>query len=84
MACTVAVETAIGNHYTTQIRELLARGHKMDEGPLLEVLVRHRNEELEHLETGLEEGAERAPLYAALTGAVRAGCSLAIEAAKRF
>lgn len=84
MACTVAVETAIGNHYTSQIRELLARGHRQDEAPLLEVLARHRDEELAHLETGLEEGAERAPLYGVLTGAIRAGCAIAIEAAKRF
>ena len=83
MACTVAVETAIGNHYNAQIRELLHRGYG-DEKELLAVLQRHRDEELAHLETSLDEGAERAPFYTALTGFVRAGCTFAIEVARRF
>ena len=83
MACTVAVETVIGNHYNAQIRELLRRGYG-DERELLTVLQRHRDEELGHLETGLEQGAEQAPLYSAISGVIRAGCTLAIEAAKRI
>jgi len=35
MACTVAVETVIGEHYNDQIRELLQHGYREDE--LLEV-----------------------------------------------
>lgn len=82
MACTVGVETAIGNHYNAQIRELISRGYN-DEAELLAVLQRHRDEELEHLETGLEHGAEQAPLYSLLTGVIHAGCAVAIEVAKR-
>ena len=41
MACTVAVETAIGNHYNAQIRVLLERSYH-DEKELLSVFQRHR------------------------------------------
>ena len=43
-----------------------------------------RDEELAHLDTGIEQGAERAPFYTALTGIVRTGCAVAIEVAKRI
>lgn len=50
MACTVAIETVVGNHYNSQIRELYSRGYKDEEADLLTVLARHRDEELAHLE----------------------------------
>lgn len=31
MACTVAVETVIGDHYNDQIRSLLEKGYREDE-----------------------------------------------------
>lgn len=37
MACTVAVEEVIGEHYNNQIRELLERGYPEEE--LLEVRI---------------------------------------------
>jgi 3-demethoxyubiquinol 3-hydroxylase len=82
MACTVAVETVIGGHYNAQIRDLLARGFT-DEHELLATLKKHRDEELSHLNTSLDNGAEQAPLYSAFTGLIKAGCSIAIEIAKR-
>jgi ubiquinone biosynthesis monooxygenase Coq7 len=82
MACTVAVETVIGGHYNSQIRELLAHGYT-DEHELLAILKKHRDDELEHLNTSLENGAEQLPFYAAFTGFIKAGCTVAIEIAKR-
>lgn len=83
MACTVAVETVIGAHYNDQIRDLLSGGHGEDERELLGVFRRHRDEELAHLDTGLQRGAEQAPLYAALSALVKAGCGAAIEVVRR-
>lgn len=83
MACTVAVETVIGAHYNDQIRALLSAGHGAEEAELLAVFRKHRDEELQHLDTGIERGAEAAPGYAAITTAVKAGCLAAIEVVKR-
>lgn len=57
MACTVAVEEVIGEHYNDQIRSLLEGGYREEE--LLALLKKNRDEELEHLDTGLEQGAEQ-------------------------
>lgn len=84
MACTVAVEEVIDGHYARQIAELEARE---DEHPgnaeLKRVCERFREEELEHRDAGLDHGAERAPAYPALTGAVRAATRLAIWLSER-
>ena len=83
MACTVAVETVIGGHYNDQIRELLAAGYGESERELAGVFRQHRDEELGHLDTALAHDAERAPGYAVMTGAIKAGCRAAVEVAKR-
>jgi 3-demethoxyubiquinol 3-hydroxylase len=41
-----------------------------------------RDEELEHLDTAVEQDAMKAPFYAVLSGLIRSGCSMAISAAK--
>lgn len=82
MACTVAVETVIGEHYNDQIRELLSRGY--DEEELLAILKQNRDEELEHLDTGLEHDAEQAPFYQALSAVIKAGCRGAVWAARHI
>jgi len=75
MACTVAVEEAIDEHYQEQIADLEPFN---DEKPLRETCAKFREEELEHRATGLEHGAEQAPGYELLTGAIKAGSKLAI------
>ena len=75
MACTVAVEEVIDEHYSDQISELNANG---EEGGLQETFETFRLEELEHRQTGLNNGAESALGYELLTGAVKAGSRLAI------
>ena len=79
MACTVAVEEVIDEHYAGQIEEL-----GDDEPELRRVFEKFREEELEHRDTGLDHGAERAPAYRALTGAVRRATRLAIWLSERI
>jgi ubiquinone biosynthesis monooxygenase Coq7 len=81
MACTVAVETVIGDHYNDQIRQLLKAGYS--EADLAMVFKRHRDEELEHLDIAKVNDAERAPLYNAFSQVIQMGCQAAIWVAKR-
>lgn len=73
MACTVAVESVIGEHYAKQ-EEALGKG----ETELKDTIARFRREELEHHDIGLAHEAEYAPLYPALAGAIRLGTRWAI------
>ncbi len=77
MACTVAVEEAIDNHYATQSASLTGR-----EPELRATIEAFRAEELEHRDIGLEHGAERAPGYRLLSAAIKAGCRAAIAASE--
>ncbi|WP_326523628.1 demethoxyubiquinone hydroxylase family protein [Sphingomonas sp.] len=79
MACTAAVETEIDLHYAAQLDEL------GDSDPeLSDAVARFRAEELEHRDTALASGAENAPAYPILSGAIRLGCRAAIAVAKRI
>ena len=78
MACTAAVETEIDKHYSDQLAEL------GDSDPELSDAIREfQAEELEHRDTALEHGAERAFGYPVMSGLIRLGCRVAIAAAKR-
>ena len=50
---------------------------------LKDVFKQFRDEEQEHLETGLNKGAEQAPFYDTITSAVGVGCKAAIWASER-
>jgi len=83
MACTEAVEEVIGEHYNNQMRELMAddvEKHK----ELLNTLQKIRDDEMEHHDTALEEGAAKAPFYSALKQDIQFGCRRAIWVAERF
>ena len=77
MACTVAVEEAIDEHYQEQENTL-------PEGELKEVVKKFRQEELEHRDAGLEHGAADMKGYELFHGLVKTGCKAAIFLAKRF
>ena len=83
MACTVAVETEIGNHYNNQIRELIA-DTEADHSELLQIISRFRDEELEHHDIAVENDAQKAPFYQALTLVIRGGCRVAIFLSERI
>ena len=78
MACTVAVEEAIDEHYAAQAASL-----GEDEAELRGVIERFREEELEHRDTGLAHEAELAPGYKLLSAAIKAGCKVAIRVSER-
>jgi ubiquinone biosynthesis monooxygenase Coq7 len=79
MACTAAVETEIDLHYGAQLERL------GDEDPELSAIVAEfQAEEIEHRETALAAGAERAPGYPLLSAAIRMGCRAAIRLSERI
>jgi 3-demethoxyubiquinol 3-hydroxylase len=78
MACTVAVEETIDEHYAAQQATLDA-----DEASLNETIERFRLEELEHRDIGIENGALQAPAYRLLTAVIKAGCKAAIKISER-
>ena len=78
MACTVAVEETIDQHYQEQIARL-----GEDEADLKDKIEIFRQEEVEHRDIGLENGAEQAPAYRLLSGAIRLGCKVAIAVSER-
>lgn len=80
MACTVAVETVIVEHYNDQIRTLIEDPETNKE--LLETIKQFRDEEQEHHDTGIQEGAEQAPFYSTLTEVIKLGCKGAIAISK--
>lgn len=81
MACTVAVEDVIVEHYNDQLRSLMENKEDIDK-ELLETIQKFRDEELEHHETGLEHGAKQAPFYQLITNVIKTGCKTAIAISK--
>ena len=79
MACTVAVEEVIDEHYADQAARL-----GEDEAELRATVEAFRQDELDHRATALDHDAEAAPGYELLTGAVKAGSRLAIWLSKRI
>ena len=79
MACTVAVETVISEHYGEQLEEL----SEEDEPVLRETIAKFKAEEEEHHDIGIAHGAEQAPAYALLSGVIKAGCRAAIRIAEK-
>lgn len=78
MACTVAVEEVIDQHYRGQAAALAGR-----EPELARTIEEFRGDEVGHRDTALAQGAREAPGYAPLTGAVRAASRLAIWLSQR-
>ena len=92
MACTEAVETEIGEHYNGQVKVLLGWVKEMEEKgeevghefrALIEDLKRIRDEELEHLDEAVAEGAKEAKPYRLLNQVIRKGCRGAIWITER-
>ncbi len=79
MACTVAVESVIDEHYREQTP--VASAHAPE---LAKKIEQFRAEELEHHDTGLAHGATNAPAYAALSAAIRGITKTAIFLSKRI
>lgn len=78
MACTAAVEDVIDKHYQGQLDEIAD-----DEEGLRETITRFRDEEIEHHDIAIENGAEDAPGYRILSNAIKAGTRLAIRMSEK-
>jgi 3-demethoxyubiquinol 3-hydroxylase len=81
MACTVAVESVINDHYGEQEEQLAQRG---DEPELLSLVKRFRAEEMEHHDTAMERGAQQAPAYQLLHDVISLKTRLAIWLSTRI
>ena len=79
MACTVAVEKVIGEHYQEQL-ELLGDDHK----DLKKTISKFRDDELEHHDIGIEHDAENAPGYKIMSMVIELGCKTAIAISKKI
>ncbi|CAH8871081.1 unnamed protein product [Trichobilharzia szidati] len=83
MACTVAVESVISEHYNNQIRELMESDPENYQ-ELLKTLKKFRDDEIEHHDTGIEHEAEKAPFYKIMSQVIKAGCRASIYLAERI
>ena len=79
MACTVAVEKVIGEHYQEQL-DLLKDDHK----DLKKTISKFRDDELEHHDIGIEHDAESAPGYKMMSKVIEFGCKTAIAISKKI
>ncbi|WP_395827527.1 demethoxyubiquinone hydroxylase family protein [Elstera sp.] len=78
MACTIAVEEVIDQHYAEQSERLGAA-----EAPLKQKIDQFRAEELEHRDTAVAEGGREAVAFPVLEAAIKTGSRLAIWLAQR-
>lgn len=90
MACTEAVETVIGGHYNSQLRWLHENfpeeldGETSEMGAMKQTIKQFRDDELEHLDTAIENDSQKAVPYILLTETIKAGCRAAIWTAERL
>ena len=78
MACTVAVETAITEHYNDQLAN-----PEMD-ATLKPTLQQFRDEEMEHHDRALAQDAAKTPFYPVLSTLIAFGCKAAIFLTSKF
>ncbi|GFQ97426.1 5-demethoxyubiquinone hydroxylase, mitochondrial, partial [Trichonephila clavata] len=83
MACTVAVEEVITDHYNSQIRELMA-DDPVKNKELLDTLKKFRDDEQHHHDTGLAHDALKAPFYKYLYQTIKVGCLGAVWLAEKL
>jgi ubiquinone biosynthesis monooxygenase Coq7 len=79
MACTVAVEDVIDEHYAKQIERL-----GETDPQLKSALEKFHQDECEHRDEALRRGARDAPGYELLTSAIRLSCRIAISLSERI
>ena len=81
-AVTEAVEDVITSHYNDQLRQL-GEAELADEAELRAVFRAFRDDEQAHLDAAVERDAHKAPFYAGISFAVKAGCRAAIWVCSR-
>lgn len=78
MACTVAVEEVIEEHYEEQLQ------HPMIDLELKDKIKEFQNDEVHHKEQGIEKFAKTAPCYPLLRQVIRQGTKFAIFLSKKI
>lgn len=79
MACTVAVEDVIDEHYTKQLDRL-----GESEPVLKQTIEKFHADECAHRDEALARGASEAPAYPLLSAAIRLSCRIAIGLSERL
>ncbi len=79
MACTIAVEEVIGEHYAKQAEKL-----DSDEADLHATISRFRDEELEHRDIAVAHDGREARHYTILKNVIQGGCRAAIKVAEKL
>jgi 3-demethoxyubiquinol 3-hydroxylase len=79
MACTVAVEDVIDEHYAGQIERL-----DESEPELKNTIQKFHADECAHRDEALHRGAQQAPAYPLLSAAIRLSCRMAIALSERL
>ena len=79
MACTIAVEEVITEHYQQQLNSL-----GEDEAELKKKIQKFKDDEDEHRETAIEHDGKSAPFYRIFSNIVKFGSKSAIEIAKKI
>ena len=79
MACTIAVEEVIGEHYQKQTENLGS-----DEASLKKTIERFRDEELEHRDIAVDYKGHEARHYKMLHDVIQKGCRTAIKIAEKL
>ena len=79
MACTIAVEEVIGEHYQKQAENLGS-----DEASLKKTIQRFRDEELEHRDIAVDYKGHEARHYKMLHDVIQKGCRTAIKIAEKI
>lgn len=85
MACTVAVEEVIDEHYQSQLEEMENTGlNKGDTQEIYTAIEKCRAEEIEHRDIAIEHEAKKMVGYKPFTVFVKAASKLAIALSKRI
>jgi len=79
MACTIAVEEVIGEHYQKQAENL-----GTDEADLKKIVEKFRDDELEHRDIAIDHDGENAKHYDLLRAFIQRGCRTAIKVAEKL
>ena len=84
MACTVAVEEVIEEHYNDQLR-ILMNDENFDDSELLNTISKIRDDEVAHRDAGSEFGGKEAmESYPSVTNLLKMGLRTAIWLSERF
>jgi ubiquinone biosynthesis monooxygenase Coq7 len=79
MACTVAVEEVIDEHYRRQAERLVG-----EDPALRDTILSFRDDEIAHRDIALAQGAEETAGYDLISGVVKTGSRIAIWLSSRF